>query len=195
MQNARTCSSMQWELLLWLPASGTLGDDSYGVTRSSVPARCCRGRCVAASAALRACSAARLPRLSEWEICVALIWARVMCLHISCCLLHSCMCVGGWTTFPLSVEACLSWHVWLWQPRHPARSCCHMLPGFCLCCARAISPQRIIARWIWSADGTCFSSASVLPGEQTAPCWLLTTAEKRAINVILSLMCLRDQEC
>lgn len=83
---------------------------------------------------------------------------------------------------------CLSWHVWLWQSPHPTRSCCHMLPGFCLCCARATSPQRILARRICSADGTCFSSAYVFPGEQTAPCWLLTAAEKRPVKVILSLM-------
>lgn len=70
---------------------------------------------------------------------------------------------------------------------NPTWSGCHMLLASCLCCAGATSPQRVVARWIWFADGSCFTSAWIFPWEHTAPCWQL----KGPVKVILSLMCLR----
>lgn len=98
--------------------------------------------------------------VSMWDLCRADMTSCYLPPHL---VLHVCVWVDVlmrrcslWAWKPVVF---LLWHVWLWQSPHPARSCCHMLPGFCLCCARATSPQRIMARWIWSAEGTCFSSA------------------------------------
>ena len=109
------------------------------------------------------------------DLCHANMSSRVVrCTHVCMCAC-ACLCVCvwggggygwvcGWTCssddvlFERGSLLCPSWHVWLWQSPHPT-SCCHMLSGFYLCCARATSPQTIVARWIWSADGACFSSA------------------------------------
>lgn len=180
---------MQVDLLLWLPASGTLSDDSYAVTRSSITARCSHSHCVAASVALQACSVLQVLHLSECEICVTLIWVHVICLHIPCMcvwvdvLMRRC---SLWASEPccvfVSVVACVTLTISQSNQEGLSYAAC-----FCLCCAGATSPQRVMASWIWSADGSRSSSARIFPGEPTAPCWQLN----RPVKEILSLMCLR----
>lgn len=118
MQTAWTYFSMQSELLLWLPASGRLGDDSYAVTRSSVTARCCHRHCVAASAALQACSVVQVLHLSECEICVSLIWVHVYwpppLVLLFVAFVHVCVGVD------VLMRRC---YLWAWKPAMSVVAC------------------------------------------------------------------------
>lgn len=148
---------------------------------SLLPQSLCGRRVSSRASALRGAGSALVGTRDLWYD------AHVTCLRISSllfvALLHgrgrTCSCDDVSPPFEPGSLLCLSWHVCDFDnlppppsPPHPARSCCHMLPGFCLCCAGATSPQRIVARWIRSADGTCFSSAQVFSGG--ADCPLLT---------------------
>lgn len=133
---------------------------------------CERVLCVAGSALVR-----------MWDLCRA----DMSSCHLPPHHVHAC----GWKC------SCEDVPLERWKPvvsgmcdsdePNPTWSGCHMLPASCLCCAGATSPQRVMARWIWFADGSCFSSAWIFPWEQTAPCWQL----KGPLKVILSLMSLR----
>lgn len=120
--------------------------------------------CSSRASALRG---ARSLHLSECEICDMMLMLSVSASRC-CCLLRSCM--GAWEDvfmrrrsppFEPGSLLCLSWHVCdfdnppLIQPG-AAVICC--LVSVCAV-QGATSPQRIVARWIRSADGTCFSSA------------------------------------
>lgn len=131
---------------LW--ASGTFSDDSRSVTWSSVTARRCHWRCVAASATAQThcvtgCVLVKMER-SELEICVALvvlICVRFIYLYmlLGVCLWLALVCMSVWVGVLMwwcsDVQdecrslLCLSLHLWLWQSLHPPRSCCHMLPA------------------------------------------------------------------
>lgn len=158
MQNAWTHFSMQPDLLLWLPASGTLSDDSYAVTRSSVTARCCHSHCAAASAALQSCSVVQVLHLSECEICVVLIWVHVICLHIyCCCLLQFCMCVWA----DVLMRRC---SLWAWKPELSVVACVTL----------TVSPSRqeLLSYAAWFLSVLCKSRISTENnGKVDLGCW------------------------
>lgn len=136
----------------------------------------------------RFCTCQNVRSVSRWYD------AHVICIHISCCcLLPSCMSVCGWTCScddvpPLSVEA-----------RCACRGMCDfdnlpIQPGAAvICCLVSVCAvqEPHLRRESWQGGfgllmALSFHLPRFFPGEQTAPCWLLTTAEKRPVKAILS---------